>query len=94
MSVDQLRKIVAEKELRSTKYRPCRAYWLLVVVDFMDRAQNQEIGTDRQNLANVGADAQSAEKKVGDSVFSQPLRIASSMGTRKRLGLPAGSKEW
>jgi hypothetical protein len=28
------------------QYRPCDAYWLLAVVDFMDRAQDQEIRID------------------------------------------------
>ena len=46
MSLDKLRTIVDEKELKSKKYRPCDAYWLLVVVDFMDFAQDQEIGVE------------------------------------------------
>ncbi len=35
--------IVRAKEDKSREYRPCDAYWLLVVVDFIDRAQDQEI---------------------------------------------------
>jgi hypothetical protein len=47
MSLDKLRTIVEEKELKAKDYRPCETYWLLVVVDFMDMAQDQEIGVDR-----------------------------------------------
>jgi len=43
MSQDQLQVIVRAKEDKSREYRPCDAYWLLVVVDFIDRAQDQEI---------------------------------------------------
>jgi hypothetical protein len=43
MSEDQLRLIVKAKEKKLKEYRPCDAYWLLVVVDFIDRAQDQEI---------------------------------------------------
>jgi hypothetical protein len=43
MSLDRLREIVRAKEAKSRHYRPCDAYWLLIVVDFMDRAQDQEI---------------------------------------------------
>ena len=46
MSLDKLRTIVEEKELKAKDYRPCETYWLLVVVDFMDRAQDQENGVD------------------------------------------------
>ena len=51
MSLDKLRTIVDEKELKAKDYRPCNTYWLLVVVDFMDRAQDQEIRVD--SLAGI-----------------------------------------
>jgi len=43
MSRDQLVKIVKDKEGKVSKYKDCDAYWLLVVVEFMDPAQDQEI---------------------------------------------------
>lgn len=46
MSLDRLSEIIRAKEAKSVQYRPCDAYWLLVVVDFMDRAQDQEIRID------------------------------------------------
>jgi hypothetical protein len=44
---DRLVDIVKDKEQRSQKYEKCDAYWLLVVVDFMDPAQDQEIQVDK-----------------------------------------------
>jgi hypothetical protein len=46
MSPDRLQKIVEAKDAKSREYRLCDAYWLLVVVDFIDRAQDQEILAD------------------------------------------------
>jgi len=46
MSGDRLLNIVRTKELRAGKYKTCDAYWLLVVVDFMNPAQDQEIRID------------------------------------------------
>jgi len=43
MSREKLRAVVRDKEAQSKSYRPCDAYWLIVVVDFIDRAQDQEI---------------------------------------------------
>lgn len=43
MSMDRLVEIVQSKERRASKYEKCDAYWLLVVVDFMNFAQDQEI---------------------------------------------------
>jgi len=43
MSMEKLRAIVSVKEAKSKFYKSCEAYWLVVVVDFMDRAQDQEI---------------------------------------------------
>ncbi len=43
MSEDKLQVIVKAKEMKSREYRACEAYWLLIVVDFIDRAQDQEI---------------------------------------------------
>lgn len=46
MSRDGLIKIVRDKEKSSKQYEICDSFWLLVVVDFMDRAQDQEIQID------------------------------------------------
>ncbi|NUO08688.1 MAG: hypothetical protein HUU08_08430 [Candidatus Brocadia sp.] len=43
MSRDRLIDIVRDKEKRSREYRKCDDYWLLVVVDFINPAQDQEI---------------------------------------------------
>lgn len=43
MSRNRLIDIVKDKEVRSKEYRKCDAYWLLVVVDFINSAQDQEI---------------------------------------------------
>lgn len=43
MSMEKLRAIVSTKEAQSKCYQRCDAYWLVVVVDFIDRAQDQEI---------------------------------------------------
>ncbi len=43
MSRDRLIDIIRDKEIRANKYKKCDAYWLLVVVDFINSAQDQEI---------------------------------------------------
>jgi hypothetical protein len=46
MSMEKLRTIVGTKEAQSKHYQCCDAYWLVVIVDFIDRAQDQEIQID------------------------------------------------
>lgn len=46
MSRDRLVEIVKSKERRAGQYEKCDAYWLLVVVDFINSAQDQEIRVD------------------------------------------------
>jgi hypothetical protein len=46
ISRDGLLDIVRDKEARANKYKKCDAYWLLVVVDFINAAQDQEIQID------------------------------------------------
>jgi len=46
ISRDGLLDIVRDKEVRANKYKKCDAYWLLVVVDFINSAQDQEIQID------------------------------------------------
>ena len=43
ISESRLTEIVRSKEQKAKKYRSCDAYWLLVIVDFMSTAQEQEI---------------------------------------------------
>jgi hypothetical protein len=50
MSVSRLKDIVREKENKAKNYNKCDAYWLLVVVDFIDPAQDQEIQIDGVEL--------------------------------------------
>ena len=46
MSTQRLTEIVAEKEAKAQQYIACDAYWLLIIVDFIDAAQEQEIRID------------------------------------------------
>lgn len=46
MAPDQLTKILLDKEQKAQEYRLCDAYWLLVIVDWIDAAQEQEIRID------------------------------------------------
>jgi hypothetical protein len=46
MSIAGLSSIIKEKEEKSAEYRPCDAYWLLIAVDWRNRAQEQEIRID------------------------------------------------
>lgn len=43
LQLDRLKEIIKSKEYRSEKYEKCDVYWLLVVVDFINPAQDQEI---------------------------------------------------
>jgi len=46
ISAEDLEVIVRGKEVKSAEYQACDSYWLLIVVDAMDAAQNQEIRVD------------------------------------------------
>lgn len=46
ISQENLFRIIQEKETKSKEYQKCDEYWLLIVVDFSDRAQDQEIRID------------------------------------------------
>ncbi len=50
MSRQSLKRIITDKESKAKSYRPCDAYWLLVIVDFMDHAQDQEIVESLEGL--------------------------------------------
>jgi hypothetical protein len=43
MSPERLKEIIKEKEVKARDYEVCDAYWLLVIVDFINSAQEQEI---------------------------------------------------
>ncbi|MEO8594860.1 MAG: hypothetical protein ABI759_16190 [Candidatus Solibacter sp.] len=46
LSVDRATEIIAVKEAKAKQYKTCDAYWLLIVVDFLDPAQDSEIRID------------------------------------------------
>ena len=50
---DRLRTVVDEKIAKTRQYQPCDELWLLVVVDFMDRAQDQELTLPTDLKLNV-----------------------------------------
>jgi hypothetical protein len=53
MSQEDLEGIVRDKEARSAQYGKRDTYWLLVVVDPMDAAQEQEIRIDALHIASA-----------------------------------------
>jgi hypothetical protein len=52
MSPTELEKIVREKESKAAEYLLCDDYWLLIIVDGMDNAQEQEISAQRIKIAS------------------------------------------
>lgn len=52
MSAARLQAIVAEKESKAANYASCDAYWLLIIVDWVDPAQDQEITTKDLKLSS------------------------------------------
>jgi len=54
MSRDRLVEIIRVKEGKSKEYKKCAAYWLLVIVDFFDPAQDQEIRIDGFDKIDTG----------------------------------------
>ena len=55
LEMERLSEIVKDKEQRSQKYEKCDVYWLLVVVNFINPAQDQEIKVD--DFKKVDTDA-------------------------------------
>ena len=43
LSVLRVAELVAQKESKKVSYQPCEHYWLLLIVDFMDPAQDQDL---------------------------------------------------
>ena len=52
MSAEGLEGIVREKESKAAEYLPCDAYWLLIIVDWRDNAQDQEISVEDVKIAS------------------------------------------
>jgi hypothetical protein len=52
MSAVGLEEIVREKESKAAEYLPCDAYWLLIIVDWRDNAQDQEITAKGVKIAS------------------------------------------
>jgi hypothetical protein len=52
MSAEGLEEIVREKESKAAEYVPCDAYWLLIIVDWRDNAQDQEISVEGIKIAS------------------------------------------
>jgi len=52
MSAEGLQDIVRDKESKAAEYLPCDAYWLLIIVDWRDNAQDQEINVEGVKIAS------------------------------------------
>jgi hypothetical protein len=52
MSAAGLEDIVREKGSKAAEYVPCDAYWLLIIVDWRDNAQDQEISVQGVKIAS------------------------------------------
>jgi hypothetical protein len=52
MAAEGLEQIVREKESKAAEYAPCDAYWLLIIVDWRDNAQDQEIYVEGVKIAS------------------------------------------
>lgn len=52
MSQTELERIIREKEAKAADYFACDDYWLLIIVDWMDNAQEQEISVGHVKIAS------------------------------------------
>ncbi len=52
MSIPRLTEIVMDKENKANNYRKCDTYWLLIVIDSFDRAQEQAIPIEEVKLGS------------------------------------------
>lgn len=52
LSISRLQQLVDEKTRKLQEYQPCEEYWLLLVVDLMDPAQDQEIDWPKGEVLN------------------------------------------
>jgi hypothetical protein len=82
MSPDHLAEIIRDKTDKAKNYRSCDAYWLLVVVEFIDPAQDQEIRLDNLGPIECGIfDKVIFYKTAFDHVIE--LSGASTLSTRR-----------
>jgi hypothetical protein len=51
MATERLKEIIENKETEAINYQKCDAYWLLCVIDFINRAQDQQI--DSAGIAGI-----------------------------------------
>ena len=80
MSTKRLTEIVQEKEVKARQYAKCDAYWLLIVVDFIDSAQEQEIRVDDLSIESDVFEKIIVYKPYFDQIVDvrvQPRRAAS-----------------
>jgi hypothetical protein len=71
MSVSRLQAIVGEKESKASDYAVCDAYWLLICVEWMDRAQDQEIRIEGLKLASNIFEKSSCTNQTS-TIWSRP----------------------
>ena len=57
---DFVRSVLAQKIAKAKSYQPCDTYWLLLVIDFMDSAQDQELRLPE-------------DVRLGESIFEKVL---------------------
>jgi hypothetical protein len=76
-SMENLISVVAQKEVKATNYRRCDRLWLLVVVDWIDQAQEQEIRTD-----NLEIESSVFEKII---LFKPNFNHVVELAVRRRL---------
>ena len=43
LNINRLQEVIDEKTAKASRYQPCDRYWLLVVIDFIDSAQDQHL---------------------------------------------------
>jgi len=71
MSVDRLTEIIREKEILAQEYRPCDAYWLLIIVDTINPGQEQEI-----RIGDVKIESKTFQRKfVFKTVFNHIIEV-------------------
>lgn len=78
MSPEKIGALLTYKEMKTVQYAKCDEYWLVIVIDFADTAQDQEIPTDVFKLSS------DIFKKIiiYKTVFNQILEIPLSHHTR------------
>lgn len=78
MSKERLRDIVKGKEAKAKHYTTCDAYWLLVVVNFIDPAQDQEI-----RIPGVDVKSDVFQKLIVYKPYFEHIKEIELHGTRQ-----------